>query len=143
MSSDGHVAVLWATGDDSAGGDFLAISADGGKTFGAPITVPGFSVPSTNSNVTGGAPSMYYDDANVLWFVYSPYIGNGQEWLVVDKTCDEGQSFSGMVATNGATASALQNLRRGTLAMTSGAPTIIAVNDTANPTTLSTITLAP
>ena len=92
----GLAAVVWTqvlpeTNDQKL---YLAVSADGGGTFGAPIPVPTADLPYS--------PSVYVDQGGVIWISYMMSDGS-QYSLVVDKTCDNGATFSGALQIQGTT----------------------------------------
>jgi hypothetical protein len=84
-------AIAWTT--NVAGADqqtlYIALSNDGGATFGAPIVVPTLAKPFS--------PSILYDASGVIWIAYRI---DGGSALVVDKSCDEGLTFSGPVSAS-------------------------------------------
>ncbi len=84
-------AIAWTTTVASADQQtlYIAISSDGGATFGAPIAVPTLTKPFS--------PSILYDASGVLWIAYRIEDGSA---LVVDKTCDGGLTFSGPVSAS-------------------------------------------
>ena len=68
MSTSGRVGIVWPTGDDSAGGNFLAVSTNGGTSFTAPIPTVGFTTSSTGSSALfGGEVSAAYEGSDILW----------------------------------------------------------------------------
>jgi hypothetical protein len=97
---NGRAAVAWATSNGTNDEKlFVAISKDSGATWSAPIQVKGYAPPGDTGPGTR-TPAIAWDASGVLWIAYEPYDG-GAERLVVDKTCDDGASFSGPVLVNG------------------------------------------
>jgi hypothetical protein len=98
---NGHAAVAWVTSNGTNDEKlFVAISKDSGGTFGAPVQVKTY-VPATDQSAGARTPAIAWDASGVLWVAYNPYDG-GPERLVVDKTCDDGATWSGPVLVNGA-----------------------------------------
>ena len=89
----GAVAAAWTDQDDPTWGQvlYVATSADGGASFGAPVQVSTVDAPFT--------PSVAYDAAGVLWIAYVVN-GDAGAQVVVDKSCDGGVTFSGPVVVN-------------------------------------------
>ena len=71
---------------------FIAISTDGGKTFGAPIQYP--ALPVANFNVAD--PVVAWESDEILWISETANVGNAYT-IFVDKTCDDGKTWSGAV----------------------------------------------
>jgi hypothetical protein len=86
----GAAAIVWTDVSNPTAGQtlYVAISADNGATFGTPIAISTIDVP--------GTPSVVYDADGVLWVSYVVSLGGGFQ-AVVDKTCDNGRTFSGPV----------------------------------------------
>jgi hypothetical protein len=98
VSPGGKVAVTWINSVAEDGGQtaetFIAISEDGGQTFGAPIQYPtAFRVAIQGSP---SYPVVGWENDEVLWLGQTMTIGN-INYTYVDKTCDAGQSWSGLV----------------------------------------------
>jgi hypothetical protein len=117
----GLAAVVWthailSTNDQQL---YLAVSADGGATFGSPILVPTAALPYS--------PSVYIDADGIIWISYM-MAPNSTYAVYVDKTCDKGATFSGAVqlagnATFGVMAPAL-------LGTGAAAPIVVGLEDT-------------
>ena len=84
-------AIAWTTNVASADTQtlYIALSNDGGASFGAPIAVPTLTKPFS--------PSILYDASGIIWVAYRIDDGNA---LVVDKSCDGGLTFSGPVSAS-------------------------------------------
>lgn len=88
VGARGAVALAWATGDDQAGDIVIALSSDGGRSFGAPRPVA----------VTAGysdAPKLAFDARGVLHLVHSesrggPFTPSSIHHL---RSTDGGRSF--------------------------------------------------
>ncbi len=97
VSPGGKVAIAWL---DTVAGDagsyvasFVTISKDGGKTFGTPTQYPAaFAMPYGYTNL----PVVAWENDTVLWLSQTG-IGPSNAALFVDKTCDDGVSWSGPV----------------------------------------------
>lgn len=88
VGSDGAVVLAWATGDDPAGDIQLALSTDGGRSFGAPRPVA----------VTAGysdAPKLAFDAHGVLHLVHSESRGGpfGPSSILHLSSTDGARSF--------------------------------------------------
>ncbi len=116
VRTDGAVALAWATGDDAAGDIRIALSSDGGRSFGEPRPVavtPGYS----------DAPKLAFDAGGVLHLVHAESRGGPFEPGVIRhlRSTDGGRSFgpareiSGPLPTGHASATfpALGTDRRG------------------------------
>lgn len=90
----GVAALTYSTVDSPDGKLYVAIAADS-ATFGAPITVPTYVEPDGGNASQALNPVVAYDSAGVLWLTYRTYDSGT---LVVDKSCDGGQTWSGAVA---------------------------------------------
>ena len=99
-----HAAVLWNQGGLNAGSNlFIATSTDAGKSFGPPTPVPAYKLPQStfaNGDPTR-APSIAYDANGILWISYRVWDGGKDDRVVVDKSCDDGATWSGPVLVNG------------------------------------------
>jgi hypothetical protein len=90
---NGAVTALWSSGRN--GGLYTATSTDGGKTFAPrsqtphPIQLAGDTERSIALN-----PMIAYDAQGILWVAYRAYDGNIDQ-MIVDKSCDGGQTWSG------------------------------------------------
>jgi hypothetical protein len=131
---NGAVTVLWSSGHN--GGLYTATSTDGGRTFAAlsqtphPILFSGDSVRSIGLN-----PMIAYDAQGVLWVAYRAYDGN-MDQMIVDKSCDGGQTWSGPRSID----TAGVEMKFPTFALTPGAaPTLAAWADDH----MATFTLTP
>jgi hypothetical protein len=95
VSKGGNVALTWL--DTVSGSDevMIAISKDGGKTFGDPIQYP-----STVRAAAGGdytfRPVVTWETDDILWLSQT-IDGSDTPFILVDKTCDFGASWSGAV----------------------------------------------
>ena len=91
----GMAAIVWTHAITSANDQqlYLAVSADGAATFGAPILIPTAALPYS--------PSVYIDAGGVIWISYMMSPGSGQYYSYVDKSCDKGATFSGAVQLQG------------------------------------------
>jgi len=94
------VAVTWIDSvfDDAGTGldqVFVAISKNGGTTFGKAIqyVLP----PSLGDSYTTGDPVVAWENDDVLWLSQTIPINNGPS-ILVDKTCDDGATWSGAVS---------------------------------------------
>jgi hypothetical protein len=125
IGPNGTVAVAWASGDNAASGSFIALSSDGGKTFGAPASLPAYVFPGNSSGSPGPYLDLQFDSSGILWLTYRPYDGNGTTRVVVDKSCDGGKTWSGAVLVNGPEGSVV-NMDNPALAMTTKAPHVVA-----------------
>ncbi len=97
----GGSGVIWTTG---APGDlFVATSADG-AAFGAPVRAPVYTFPGQSAPAIALNPTMAYDFAGILWIAYRASDGGAQSAIVVDKSCDDGTTWSGAVAASTAAA---------------------------------------
>jgi hypothetical protein len=88
----GVLAVAYATAGSPDHRLYVTVSNDG-KTFGEPTRVPTYfenNVPSQAQS-----PALAFDPNGVLWLGYGTAESGS---VVVDKSCDGGQSFSGPVA---------------------------------------------
>ncbi len=123
-------AMAWTTTvvDANQTSLYVALSADEGSTFGAPILVPTVDTPFS--------PSILYDAAGVLWIAYVIQDG-GAYSVIVDKTCDGGVTFSGPVQVN---AAATYNLLAPTLLDVGAAAPLLVGAEDAN---LAAFSLAP
>lgn len=131
---NGAAAIAYATAGSPDHRLYLAFSNDG-QTFGTPDTVP---TDFETNNVPSQAlnPAVAFDTSGVLWLGYRTADSGS---LIVDKSCDGAQTFSGPVAvTKGTKASPL--LQWPTFATTdAAAPLLFAwASDS-----ITTFTLAP
>lgn len=92
VSPTGKVAVAWIDTVATAIQSFIALSTDGGKTFGAPIQYP--ALPVSNFNVAD--PVVAWENDEILWISETADVGNAYT-IFVDKTCDDGKTWSGAV----------------------------------------------
>jgi hypothetical protein len=96
VSPGGKIAVTWVNTVPPDGGTndevFIAFSDDGGQTFGAPVQYP-----TAQQLVLGGPsyPAVAWENDDVLWLGQS-VLGSSVH-AFVDKTCDQGMSWSGTV----------------------------------------------
>ena len=118
----GMAAVTWTHAITSTNDQqlYLAVSADGAATFGAPILVPTADLPYS--------PSVYVDVDGIIWISYMMSNGTSQYSLYVDKSCDHGATFSGAVQIQGNTSFGVM---AGSLLGAGGtAPILIGLEDT-------------
>jgi hypothetical protein len=91
MSPSGKIAVTWV---DAAGTQSqVAFSTDGGKTFGTPAQYPA-GTPAANGGTS--TPVLAWENDTVLWLAQTANLSNTPA-LYVDKTCDDGATWSGLV----------------------------------------------
>jgi hypothetical protein len=101
---NGAVAVTWFSdlpSNDRA--TFVATSADGGKTFGAPIQVNNYAAPMCSQAADGEHAHVLYE-GSTLWLAY--HAANAHcdaigDRLIVDKSCDGGKTWSGTQLIDG------------------------------------------
>jgi hypothetical protein len=102
FSADGKVALTWLENTTPGGADTRAInvmiSDDAGATFGAPKKYP-------FDPAVFGDPSFYTGNPVVAWeggilWLSQTINGSDSPTIVVDKTCDEGLTWSGAVAVS-------------------------------------------
>ena len=118
----GMAAVVWTHAITSTNDQqlYLAVSPDGGATFGAPILVPTADLPYS--------PSVYIDAGGIIWISYMMSNSTNQYALYVDKSCDHGATFSGAVQIQG---NASFGVMAGALLGTdAAAPILIGLEDT-------------
>jgi hypothetical protein len=131
---NGVVTALWSSG--RAGGLYTATSTDGGRTFAPPSQTPHPILLSGDSERSIGLnPMIAYDAQGILWVAYRAYDGTVDQ-LIVDKSCDGGQTWSGPRSIDTAGVA----MKFPTFALTPGAaPTLAAWADDH----LATFTLTP
>jgi hypothetical protein len=103
FAPDGNVAVLWTNSPDATNQKalpYVAVSNDGGRTFSAPALVPTYVVPGGGAPVPVVNPDVVFDASGILWLTYRSSDG-GPDRILVDKSCDEGKTWSGAVLVNG------------------------------------------
>ena len=122
----GKAAVVWTHAITSANDQqlYLAVSADGAATFGSPILVPTAALPYS--------PSVYFDANGVIWISYMVSYGTGQYYLLVDKSCDNGATFSGAVQIQGTTSFGV--MAGSLLGTGAAAPILVGLEDTTHVT---------
>jgi hypothetical protein len=111
FAPDGSVAVLWTNSPDATNQKallYLAVSKDAGRTFAAPALVPTYVVPGAGAPVPVVNPAVVFDASGILWLTYRSREG-GPDRVIVDKSCDEGKTWSGAVLVNGPEASVASN----------------------------------
>jgi hypothetical protein len=116
----GLAAVAWVNVIVSANDQqlYLAVSTNGGATFGAPINVPTPTVPYS--------PSVYVDASGIIWISYM--VADGAAYaLMVDKSCDNGATFSGAVQVHGTTSFGV--LAPALLGTGAAAPILVGLED--------------
>jgi len=118
-------AILWTNGITD-GKLLIAISSDGGATFGAPAAIPTYALPAGAGQAPAQNPSVAYDAAGILWVAYVAYDGVTHERVIVDKSCDGGETWSGPVLVNGPESS-ITDMRFPAFAVTTAAtPSLVA-----------------
>lgn len=136
----GDVAVVWTQADTSSDNLYVATSSDGGATFGAPVNLATYVIPSTSGSVMALAPSVGYDASGVLWIAYDGGDGGFYDRVIVDKSCDNGKTWNGPVLVNGPEGS-IADMRWPALVPSRGAaPTLMT---TAKSGELDYLTLGP
>jgi hypothetical protein len=129
LSPGGKVAVTWygKVPVDAGGGfdTYVAVSSDGGKTFSVAAPYPNSVVGEPTGQVVA------WENDTVLWL--AQVTTDNAKNLYVDKTCDDGTTWSGAVkvGTGGYTGDSL--------VLTSAGMTAVAVL----PEAISTFSLAP
>lgn len=111
FAPDGNVAVLWTQSPDATNQKALphvAVSKDGGRAFAAPALVPTYVVPGGGAPVPVVNPTVVFDASGIFWLAYRSSDG-GPDRILVDKSCDEGKTWSGAVLVNGPEASVATN----------------------------------
>jgi hypothetical protein len=93
-------AVWYGTPAGSGSQVFFALSKDAGKTFGTATSLPVYTLPDSTPT-DDYAPDVMFDDAGVIWVAYVASDGGQNQRLVVDKSCDDGATWSGAVLVNG------------------------------------------
>lgn len=97
VSKSGNVALVWLASVAGQDEVMLAISKDGGKTFGTPVQYPSAVRKGPGgSGAYTGAPVVTWQTDNVLWLSQT-LNGSDSPIILVDKTCDFGTSWSGAV----------------------------------------------
>ena len=120
----GIAAITYGTAGSPDHRLYLSVSTDG-RTFGTPATVPTYfesnNVPSQALN-----PALAFDPNGILWLTYRTADSGS---IIVDKSCDGGQTFSGSLpVVKGGKTSAL--LKWPTFATTdAAAPSVFAWGD--------------
>jgi hypothetical protein len=90
---NGAVTVFWSSGKN--GGLYTAMSTNGGQTFGPPSQTPHpIQFAGDAERAIGLNPMIAYDAQGILWVAYRAYDGNTDQ-MIVDKSCDGGQTWSG------------------------------------------------
>jgi hypothetical protein len=120
IGAGGRAAVVWTTGIAAGGKLMLATRPDAMSAFGTPVAIPTYVVPGTMAGATVSNPALAYDANGVLWVAYAPSDGGLRNRIVVDKSCDDGKTWSGAVLVNGPEAS-IVDMRWPSFAMTAGA----------------------
>lgn len=143
FAPDGTLVVLWTSSPDASNQKalpYLAISKSGGKTFGAPVLVPTYLVPGTNTPVPVVNPAIAFDADGILWFAYRSSDG-GPDRILVDKSCDDTNTWSGAVLLNGPETMVMNTpMKWPALLMSTGhAPHVVASANSA----LAVLTLTP
>jgi hypothetical protein len=117
----GLAAVAWVNVVPSENDQqlYLAVSTTAGATFGAPILVQTPAVPYS--------PSVYVDPAGIIWISYM--VADGAAYaLMVDKSCDNGATFSGAVQVHGSTSFGV--MAPSLLGTGASAPIVVGLEDT-------------
>jgi hypothetical protein len=116
----GLAAVAWVNVIPSANDQqlYLAVSTNAGATFGAPIFVSTPAIPYS--------PSVYVDASGIIWISYM--VADGASYaLMVDKSCDNGVTFSGAVEVKGTTSFGV--LAPALLGTGAAAPILVGLED--------------
>jgi hypothetical protein len=116
----GLAAVAWVNVVVSANDQqlYLAVTTNGGATFGPPILVSTPAIPDS--------PSIYVDASGLIWISYM--VADGAAYaLMVDKSCDNGATFSGAVQVHGTTSFGV--LAPALLGTGAPAPILVGVED--------------
>jgi hypothetical protein len=126
FSPSGELTIAYWSQNGGTGAVHLATSHDGGASFGAPVTVPTYEVPTSV-----GLPSLpQYPaiawDGGTLWLSYLVSDGNGNHRLVVDKSCDGGTTWSGAQLLNGAEPTIADDYQWPGLVLANGKPLLFA-----------------
>ncbi len=125
LGHGGHAAVVWSSGQSISGQLLLATRPDAKSPFGAPVAIPTYVIPGAAQGAPGVTPTLAYDDNGVLWLAYLPYI-SFDDRIAVDKSCDDGKTWSGAVLVNGPE-KYIHDMRWPSFAMITGAtPRIVA-----------------
>ena len=139
---NGRAAIVWNQGGLDAGANlYVAISQDGGGSFGSPIAVPTYVLPGETSGAPTKSPSIAYDASGVLWVAYQAYDGGSKNRVIVDKSCDDGKTWSGAVLVNGPEGS-ITDMSVPWFVLATGAAPRLALTTDANDG-LAVFTLAP
>jgi hypothetical protein len=101
FAADGTIAVAWWNEFDSLTSSTLsiALSHDHGATFGGAAVVPTYQPPGESPPFTAMQPALLWDQGT-LWLLYDLYDGSRNR-LVIDKSCDGGNTWSGAQVING------------------------------------------
>ena len=108
--------LLWTTASQPAASGTVATSRDGGATYSTPAVIPTYVAPDQTTSAPVVNPAIAYDAAGILWIAYRPDDGGSQYRVVVDKSCDDGATWSGPVLLSELDV----NLKYPALAMTTG-----------------------
>jgi hypothetical protein len=125
LGPDHTAAILWTNGITD-GKLLIATSTDGGNTFGPPAAIPTYRLPGGLAGAPAQNPTVAYDAAGILWVAYVAYDGTTHDRVIVDKSCDGGETWSGPVLVNGPESS-IADMRFPAFALTpSAAPGLVA-----------------
>jgi hypothetical protein len=97
----GAAAVVWVRQPQASAQTaylFIATSNDGGNTFGAEVQVPTYVLPGTTGSSSVVNPAVSYDADGILWIAYRTA---ENDRIIVDKSCDNGLTWSGSVLVSG------------------------------------------
>jgi hypothetical protein len=78
---------------------WFALSKDGGSSFGPASAIPSYAL--SGMPLDADVPDVMFDDAGVIWVVYAANDNSGKGRIIVDKSCDDGVTWSGAVLANG------------------------------------------
>ena len=116
VSPSGKIAVTWVDAGSDGGASnevFLAWSSDGGKTFTTK------QYPDPTAAIAGDFgpvnPVVGWENDDVLWLAQTLDVGNTAT-LYVDKTCDGGQTWSGIALAGAYSGSSLVLTNAGMMA---------------------------
>jgi len=90
----------WVLDPATGGGLRIAKSKDGGKTFTVPHAVPRYEIPNNTLSNDAMYPAIGWE-GGTLWMAYLVADGSGPNRLIVDKSCDGGDTWSGSLLVNG------------------------------------------
>jgi hypothetical protein len=92
--SGSHVAITFTDENEEVQ---IFLSQDGGRTFGGAIGYPSASRSALLSGSYTGYPTVAWENDQVLWLAQSIDYADVGKFVMVDKTCDFGATWSGAV----------------------------------------------